>query len=654
MGMIWCKRDGCRAGKCPDGCAVAPRADAHCASCSTTAEKYKKDTGVYKPEDAAPMACRVRRLEEHAKARPRDRGPEYEAYNEKRRAVDEKLVAFLVEDARQGDETHAVLAAAAAGNGYPPPRRRRLGPVASFASVTPGLTAGAVLLDRRPFYFCALSLDVFQCGDKNHELWPCAAPGLWFSSCFMSSVEEPEAARKDWRIGLRALPGFLVQALRFWPLQNQAAQLEALFLRSPRLRALLSFDSLCVGLSPYAAPPAFSLLAAIETDSEPGCGVFYPRGGFAQVAHGFAEGVEAMEGLLLARLSALAPIAAQRGNTTNSNQQIISLNALARAHYQRSIGTRGVERILTAALRPNSLGRALARCATGKRLSTGEELEADVMVCSADLAAAEPALLELKLVRSAYDPPQAAAAAERDPFRPPWDSVLPAGGGQGTFPPEGAASGRPAAAYDNLMVLVPVPPLDEGWSEPEARAAVDRWVGAARNAAIGALERAGCEHVREDVTSEARYGLRRGAVFGLSHGLAQLSVFWPEQATGRVQGLFFVGASTNDSKDNLRIRLSNTNKPSVFQGMMRELQVLTDKDATLAQGFVGNEFDKDGIVAISAINGQPGGRPIELPGAWGTGEVTTSLISVPRLVEAGAIVHYEKGASYIDLSAIGG
>ncbi|KAJ1635187.1 hypothetical protein T492DRAFT_863955 [Pavlovales sp. CCMP2436] len=45
--------------------------------------------------------------------------------------------------------------------------------------------------------------------------------------------------------------------------------------------------------------------------------------------------------LLLERLSALAPIAAQRGNTTNSNQQIISLNALARAHYRRSIGTRG-------------------------------------------------------------------------------------------------------------------------------------------------------------------------------------------------------------------------------------------------------------------------------------------------------------------------
>ncbi|KAJ1632243.1 hypothetical protein T492DRAFT_868551 [Pavlovales sp. CCMP2436] len=53
--------------------------------------------------------------------------------------------------------------------------------------------------------------------------------------------------------------------------------------------------------------------------------------------------------LLLARLSALAPIAAQRGNTTNSNQQIISLNALARAHYRRSIGTRGLKRVVTAA-----------------------------------------------------------------------------------------------------------------------------------------------------------------------------------------------------------------------------------------------------------------------------------------------------------------
>jgi hypothetical protein len=176
------------------------------------------------------MACRVRRMAEETKARHEsDRGPEYEASNEKQRAtrstadgraahnederargqagayakrhaerrgataaraeaVNEKLVTFLEEEAWQGDEAYAVLAAAAAANGNLPPFRRGLGPVASFANVTPGLTAGAALLGGRPCYFCALSLDVFRCAGKNHELWPCAAPGRWFSSCFLSCV----------------------------------------------------------------------------------------------------------------------------------------------------------------------------------------------------------------------------------------------------------------------------------------------------------------------------------------------------------------------------------------------------------------------------------------------------------------------------------
>jgi hypothetical protein len=44
--------------------------------------------------------------------------------------------------------------------------------------------------------------------------------------------------------------------------------------------------------------------------------------------------------LLLARLSSLAPITAQRGHSTHNNQQIISLPALARAHYRSLIGAR--------------------------------------------------------------------------------------------------------------------------------------------------------------------------------------------------------------------------------------------------------------------------------------------------------------------------
>lgn len=49
--------------------------------------------------------------------------------------------------------------------------------------------------------------------------------------------------------------------------------------RNPQIAALLSFQDLYVGLSPYTAPGVFSLLAATEiTDA-----VWYPLGGFGKV-----------------------------------------------------------------------------------------------------------------------------------------------------------------------------------------------------------------------------------------------------------------------------------------------------------------------------------------------------------------------------------
>lgn len=49
--------------------------------------------------------------------------------------------------------------------------------------------------------------------------------------------------------------------------------------KDPRLQALFTFQDLYVGLSPYSAPGAFSLLAATEITD----GVFYPVGGFGKV-----------------------------------------------------------------------------------------------------------------------------------------------------------------------------------------------------------------------------------------------------------------------------------------------------------------------------------------------------------------------------------
>jgi len=51
------------------------------------------------------------------------------------------------------------------------------------------------------------------------------------------------------------------------------------YFKSPKLRALFSYQELYVGLSPYNAPGVFSLLAATELTD----GVWYPKGGFDKV-----------------------------------------------------------------------------------------------------------------------------------------------------------------------------------------------------------------------------------------------------------------------------------------------------------------------------------------------------------------------------------
>ncbi|KAJ1636753.1 hypothetical protein T492DRAFT_861083 [Pavlovales sp. CCMP2436] len=71
--------------------------------------------------------------------------------------------------------------------------------------------------------------------------------------------------------------------------------------------------------------------------------------------------------LLLARLSALAPITAQRGNTTNSNQQIISLNALAGlpGHTTGDSSARAARTRLEPASRVLGLLNRAAQCTRG-------------------------------------------------------------------------------------------------------------------------------------------------------------------------------------------------------------------------------------------------------------------------------------------------
>lgn len=106
---------------------------------------------------------------------------------------------------------------------------------------------------------------------------------------------------------------------------------------------------------------------------------------------------------------------------------------------------------------------------------------------------------------------------------------------------------------DAIMVLVPVPPLDERLASDEARIATERIVESARAAVIAAFVKAGMadfaasiveERVRTPLEWRDKYNLRRGAVFGLSHNLGQLSYLRPGRVHSSVAGLHWVGAST--------------------------------------------------------------------------------------------------------------
>jgi phytoene dehydrogenase-like protein len=107
---------------------------------------------------------------------------------------------------------------------------------------------------------------------------------------------------------------------------------------------------------------------------------------------------------------------------------------------------------------------------------------------------------------------------------------------------------------DAIMVLVPVPPIDETLTPHALAEAEAEVVARGRAGVLSTLETCqGCRGFAQHIVGErvrtprgwrAAYGLRRGSVFGLSHGLDQLSLLRPGRQHGSVGGLHFVGAST--------------------------------------------------------------------------------------------------------------
>lgn len=294
----------------------------------------------------------------------------------------------------------------------------------------------------------------------------------------------------------------------------------------PRLRVALTFQTMYLGLSPFEAPALFGLLPYTELVD----GVWYVRGGLASVSE------------------ALASLATSAGARFKFGRAV------------RSIETTpgGVE---------GRRGGARARAIV---MEDGERIDADVVLCNADLPYVYRALLGRPLRRplrytssgfmmfwgcdrtfdglthhnaffgSAY---QASFSEIFEQHRIPADPSFYVANPVVTDPGV-APSGKSA-----LYVLVPVPRLSP--TAPDFR---DEQVGRGiRAKVIERLERSVAPGLETSILVERRmtpldwqqrFSLEHGSAFGLSHTLTQVAGLRPPNRDPELENLYFVGAST--------------------------------------------------------------------------------------------------------------
>ncbi|MBW9093184.1 phytoene desaturase [Microbacterium jejuense] len=329
--------------------------------------------------------------------------------------------------------------------------------------------------------------------------------------------------------GLRD-PALLRRVPRLAPLltRSLARHVESRF-ADPRLRQILEYPAVFLGGSPYGVPSLYHLMSHLDLDEH----VLYPRGGFTEVVRA------------VARLAEASGVRVETGSR--------------------------VTRILTEA------GRA-----TGVELAGGRRIVADLVVSGADLHATETTLLPRELQtypeswwRSRTPSPGALllmlgvegalpqlahhtllfAREWRGNFRDIFGRHrrIPDPASLYVCRPSATDAGVAPPGHENLFVLVPVPADPglgrggvDGRGDAAVEAAADRVI-AQLSAWCGIADLADRIVVRRTVAPgdfAADLGAWRGNALGLAHTLGQSAMFRPRNASRRVEGLAYVGAST--------------------------------------------------------------------------------------------------------------
>ncbi|WP_243224658.1 phytoene desaturase family protein [Microbacterium sp. CIAB417] len=307
--------------------------------------------------------------------------------------------------------------------------------------------------------------------------------------------------------------------------------------RHPVIRQILGYPAVFLGTDPRRAPAMYHLMSTLDLDE----GVQYPQGGFWAVAD---------------RIRALAE---ENGASVVTGAEVTTILTVPAAGRDRAQGVRWID-------------------------ASGEEhLElADIVVSAADLHHTETELLPPSLrtyperwwnrrisgpgaviVMLGVRGPLPELAHHSLFFTRDWDANFDAIFGRAPRIPDPASiyvcrpsATDPAVApaeHENLFVLVPVP-ADVGIGHGGADGAGSERVERAADAAIDLVsEWAGIGDLRERIVVRQtlgpadfadQYHSWRGGMLGPAHVLSQSAMFRAQNASRRVDGLYYAGATT--------------------------------------------------------------------------------------------------------------
>jgi len=338
------------------------------------------------------------------------------------------------------------------------------------------------------------------------------------------------------KLSFEYFASFVWASIRNFPLMSHFSMLNKYF-KSSKLRAMMSFQDLYIGLSPYEAPAIFSLLQALEISR----GIYYPLGGFTKVAQ------------------SLEKVASLHGTEIIQNCSVLSVDFSS------------VDECRISYLRENKVSNIRAK----KVISNidAPEFEKKFIRSSGNRDRVDSRTLSGRpscgvvsisfALNSTLEPLAHHTIFFSNQFEKSWKVVESPD--EAAFDPEACnfyvhAPSRTDATvcpigHDAITILVPVPPLTLIQSSSANTSTSKDITRIVRDTVIRRLQRVPgmpldieshivAESYRSPEVWNRDFGLFRGSAFGLAHSIDQLSFLRPRIRHPHIKALYRVGASS--------------------------------------------------------------------------------------------------------------